>query len=84
MCPRARQYYHSFVNESIRLGGPVGPHFTLLHDAPLAGSLELQPGLRVGGCLASAQAKVDAHAAAQRAQQRVVARLASRIRELRA
>ena len=31
-----------------------------------------------------AQAKVDAHAAAQRAQQRVVARLASRIRELRA
>lgn len=31
-----------------------------------------------------AQAKVDAHAAAQRAQQHVVARLASRIRELRA
>ena len=60
MCPTARARYHSFVDNLLHLGGPVGPHITLVHDVRLAGDMPLLPGLRVGGCLASAQAQVDA------------------------
>lgn len=61
MCPLARSRYPSFVNERVRMGGPAGPHYTMLHNASLAGDVSLAPGLRVGGSLAQAQARVDAH-----------------------
>ena len=60
MCPVARRYYHSFIDAHVHVGGPAGPHWTVLHDQPLAGSVEVAPNVRVGGCLAQAQAKVDA------------------------
>ena len=60
MCPVARQRYHSFVNHTVRAGGPVGPMWTTVQAAPLRGALEPLPGVHVGGCLADAQSKVDA------------------------
>ena len=62
MCPVARARYHSFASQRVRAGGPAGPHYTLLHAHPLAGDMPVAPGLRVGGCLAHAQALVDAGA----------------------
>ena len=63
-CPSARQAYPAFVNNSIHLGGPIGPHWTVLHQRPTAGSLELAPGMHAGGCLRDAQRQVDAGRAA--------------------
>jgi len=60
MCPVAQRRYHSFITRPVHHGGPAGPHWTVVHDAPLAGSLQLAPNLHVGGCLGDAQARVDA------------------------
>jgi len=58
MCPVARAHYPAFVNHTVNLGGPIGPHWTILHSFPTAGSLELAPGLHAGGCLMDAQRQV--------------------------
>jgi len=59
-CPSARQAYPAFGNNSVHLGGPIGPHWTVLHTTATAGSLELAPGMHAGGCLRDAQRQVDA------------------------
>ena len=33
-CPTARAHYPAFVNHTIHMGGPVGPHWTVLHSFP--------------------------------------------------
>jgi len=58
-CPVAKARYPSFVNSSVRLGGPVGPHWTLLHGRKDVGALEVSPGLFIGGSLAEYQRLVS-------------------------
>lgn len=61
MAPAARPRLHSFVNHTLRIGGPAGPHVTALHDAAsVAGAQEVQPGVYAGGCPVDAQRRVDA------------------------
>jgi putative AlgH/UPF0301 family transcriptional regulator len=60
MPPPVRIALHSFVNHSLRVGGPAGPHVTTIHDAKsVAGALELQPGVYAGGCPMDAQRRID-------------------------
>jgi len=63
-CPTARAHYSAFVNHTVHMGGPVGPHWTVLHSFPTSGSTAVRPGLHVGGCLSDAQRKVEAGGAA--------------------
>ena len=58
----------AFVNHSVHVGGPAGPHWTMLHAVEpdserLGGAVDLQPGLRAGGCPIGAQRLVDQGAA---------------------
>lgn len=62
-CPLASARYPSFVNNSIMLGGPVGPMWSLLHEAHLDGSHQVLPGLFVGGSLFELQKRVTYGAA---------------------
>jgi hypothetical protein len=61
-CPIARTNYASFVNSSVRLGGPVGPHWTLLHTLPTVAAEPINnvSGLFMGGSLAKAERLVEA------------------------
>jgi len=59
-CPTAKRNYPAFLNSSVRLGGPVGPHWTLLHTLPEAHAEQLSDGLFMGGSLAEAQRVVSA------------------------
>jgi len=60
MCPVARAHYPSFIDHRARVGGPAGPHWFTLQSAPLAGALQMVPGLYAGGCLSDAQRRVNA------------------------
>lgn len=62
-CPMAAARYPAFVNNSVHLAGPVGPHWTLLHPFPTAGSMPVTSGLEAGGSLLEAQELVDSGAA---------------------
>jgi putative AlgH/UPF0301 family transcriptional regulator len=62
-CPVAKARYPSFTNSSVRLGGPVGPHWTLLHGRADVGASEVAPGLYMGGSLAAYQRLVSEGAA---------------------
>jgi len=57
-CPVAKARFPDFVNSSVRLGGPVGPHWTLLHGRKEVGALEVLPGLQLGGSLAALEGLV--------------------------
>ena len=59
-CPVAAKRYPSFLNSTLRYGGPVGPAWTVLHPQPLSGSMEVLPGLSVGGALSELQQLVTA------------------------
>ena len=61
MAPAAPPRLRSFVNHTLRIGGPAGPHVTALRDAAsVAGAQEVQPGFYAGGCPVDAQRRVDA------------------------
>jgi len=60
MCPVARERYPSFASHPVNNGGPIGPHWTVLHSFRTVGALELGKGLYAGGCLADAQRQVSA------------------------
>lgn len=59
-CPVARGRYPLFVNNSVLLGGPVGPQWTVLADRPTAGSFAVanEGSFHVVGSLADAHDKV--------------------------
>ncbi|KAL1510821.1 hypothetical protein AB1Y20_007104 [Prymnesium parvum] len=59
LCPNAARSLPAFLNASVRLGGPVGPHWTVLHTLPAIGGTRVAPGLYIGGSLARAQQLVS-------------------------
>jgi len=54
-CPASKARYPSFANSSIRLGGPVGPHWTLLHGRDDVGAMQVSTGVYIGGSLSQYQ-----------------------------
>jgi len=65
-CPRSAAHYSAFANNTVHLGGPVGPYWSVLSPQPTVGGFEVAPGMgmHVVGSLA------QAHAAVQRGELR--------------
>jgi len=59
-CPRSRAAYPRFVNNSVFVGGPVGPYWTVTSPQPTRGGFSIAPGLHVVGSLSQTQAAVMA------------------------
>jgi len=59
-CPTAKRNYPAFLNSTVRMGGPVGPHWTLLHSLPDVHAEQLSDGLFMGGALTEVQRDVAA------------------------
>jgi putative AlgH/UPF0301 family transcriptional regulator len=57
-CPEGAALCPSFANNSVHLGGPAGPHWTVLFPFPTAGSLEVTAGVHVGAALGEAHGAV--------------------------
>ena len=62
-CPTAAKRFPAFVNNTLHVGGPAGPAWTVLHPQKTAGSTEVLPGLAVGGSLLDLQSLVSSGAA---------------------
>lgn len=58
-CPASRAHYPAFVNNSIFVGGPVGPHWTVLQSFPTTNALEIAPGVFVNSMLSEAHHAVE-------------------------
>ena len=56
--PEDKPSFPAFLNNSIYLGGPVGPYWITVHNHAVRGSHELLPGVHVGGCLIDAHRRV--------------------------
>jgi len=62
-CPRTRNMYSAFLDNTIYMGGPVGPHWITLHGHAVRGATPLLPGVYSGGDLRDAHAQVVSGAA---------------------
>ena len=61
MLPTVRAHLPAFVNHTLHMGGPAGPHMTVLHTAShVSGASQIQPGVYSGGCPNDAQHRVTA------------------------
>ena len=60
-CPRSAAAYPALANNTVHLGGPVGPYWNVLSPRPTAGGFEIAPGMgmHVVGSLAQAHAAVQ-------------------------
>ena len=63
---RSAAHYPAFTNNTVHLGGPVGPYWSVLSPQPTAGGFEVAPGMgtHIVGSLD------QAHAAVQRGELR--------------
>lgn len=55
---RSAAAYPAFANNSVFLGGPVGPYWSVLSPKPTRGGFPIAPGVHVVGSLGQAHADV--------------------------
>lgn len=62
-CPKIRNDFPRYLNNTVFLGGPVGPAWITMHTRPVLGSVEAFPGVYLGGYLPAAHYDIEAGAA---------------------